>query len=110
MIGNRVNASERVEASESVQVSENEEQKNPWSLATSGVDCRAVANRPLHPEAYWGRGIIISAMVSKLGNNGVLCSLRDIYFVFRGIIIRSRIGRNAICPYYYDCLSIFSDP
>ena len=104
MVGNRVNASERVEASE------NEEQKNPWSLATSGVEFRAVAKRPLHPEAYWGRGIIISAMVSKLGNNGVLCSLRDIYFVSRAIIIRSRIGRNAICPYYYDCPPIFGDP
>ncbi len=104
MVGNRVNASERVEASE------NEEQKNPWSLATSGVEFRAVAKRPLHPEAYWGRGIIISAMVSKLGNNGVRCSLRDIYFVSNGIIIRSRIGRNAICPYYYDCPLISGDP
>jgi len=41
-----VNASERVKASG------NGEQKNPWSLATSGVEFRAVAKRPLHPEAY----------------------------------------------------------
>ena len=54
-----------------LKASENGEQKNPWSLATSGVEFRAVANRPLHPEAYCGRGITISTVKSKLENNGV---------------------------------------
>ena len=93
-----------------LKASENGEQKNPWSLATSGVEFRAVANRPLHPEAYCGRGLTISTVKSKLENNGVQCSLRDIYFLSIRIIIRSRIGRNAICPYYYDCPPISGDP